>query len=135
MDFKKMVDYFYERNAFARHMGVVVTDVGLGYAKGELEIRPELTNFTKALHGSVYYGLADTLAGLASKTHGKTSVTLEGKMNYIRAAKEGKIHAVVEQINQGGTIGVYDCKVYDREDRLVAYATFTFYMLDEKIEF
>ncbi len=135
MDFKKLLDYFYERNAFARHMGIRVTEVGVGFAKGELDIRPELTNFTKGLHGSVYYALADTLAGLASKTHGKSSVTLEGKMNYLRSAREGKIYGVAEAVNQGRSTGVYECKIYDKDDRLVAFATYTFYMLDEEISF
>ncbi|MDO5096114.1 MAG: PaaI family thioesterase [Peptostreptococcaceae bacterium] len=133
MDYRKLADYFMANNAFARHIGIVVTDVGLGYAKGELEIKENYTNFSKGLHGAVYYALADTLAGIASKTHGKSSVTLEGKMNFIRAAKEGKIHAVVEQINQGRATGVYEGRVYDKDDKLVASATYTFYMLDKDI--
>ncbi len=133
MDYRKLADYFMANNAFARHIGIVVTDVGLGYAKGELEIKEDYTNFSKGLHGAVYYALADTLAGIASKTYGKSSVTLEGKMNFIRAAKEGKIHAVVEQINQGRATGVYEGRVYDKDDKLVASATYTFYMLDKDI--
>lgn len=133
MDYPKLADYFMKNNAFARHIGIVVTDVGLGYAKGELEIKEDYTNFSKGLHGAVYYALADTLAGIASKTYGKSSVTLEGKMNFIRAAKEGKIYAVVEQINQGRATGVYEGRVYDKDDKLVASATYTFYMLDKDI--
>lgn len=133
MDYQKLANHFMENNAFARHIGMKVTDIGLGYAKGELEIQEEFTNFSKGLHGAVYYALADTLAGIASKTYGKSSVTLEGKMNFIRAAKEGKIYAEVQQINQGKATGVYEARVYDKDDKLVASATYTFYMLDKDI--
>lgn len=133
MDYKKLEEHFMANNAFARHLGIEVTEVGLGYANGELSIQEEMTNFSKGLHGAVYYALADTLAGIASKTYGKSSVTLEGKMNFLRAAKEGKIYGTAEQIYQGKSTGVYETKVYDENHKLIAVATYTFYMLDKDI--
>lgn len=133
MDHQKLAEHFMKNNAFARYLGIQITEVGAGYAKGEVEVKEEFTNFSGGLHGAVYYALADTLAGIASKTHGRSSVTLEGKMNFIRAVRKGKITAVVEQISQGRTTGVYEAKVYDEEENLVAFSTYTFYMLDKEI--
>lgn len=133
MEYRKIADYFLNNNPFARFMGIKITEISQGYAKGEIEIRDEFKNFSSTLHGAVYYALADTLAGIASKTFGKSSVTLEGKMNFIGAAKEGKIWGEIKALKQGRTTGVYEARVYDDNDKLVAYATYTFYMLDRDI--
>lgn len=134
MDLRKFADSFMEKNAFARFLGMVVTDVGEGFAKGEIPIKEEYSNYSNTLHGAVYFALADTLAGIASKTYGNSSVTLEGKMNFIRAAKKGKITGEVYAIRHGKTVSVYEAKVYDDENNIVATASYTFYMLDRKIE-
>ena len=134
MDYKKFAEHFIANNAFARHIGLVVTDVGEGFAKGELLMREEFSNFSNTLHGAIYYALADTLTGIASKTYGYSSVTLEGKMNFIKAVKEGKIYGEARVLSQGKSTGVYETKVYDKDERLLAVATYTFYTLDRKIE-
>lgn len=134
MDYKKFAEKFLAENPFARHIGLVVTDVGEGFAKGEILIKEEFTNFSKGLHGAMYYALADTLAGIASKTYGYSSVTLEGKMNFLGAVKEGKIYGEAIVLKQGKSTGVYETKVYDESKKLVAVATYTFYTLDRKIE-
>lgn len=134
MDLKKFAESFMAKNAFARFLGMEVTDVGEGYAKGEILMKEEFSNYSNTLHGAVYFALADTLAGIASKTYGNSSVTLEGKMNFIKAVKSGKIIGEVHKITHGRTVSVYEAKVYDEENNIVATASYTFYMLNRQIE-
>ena len=55
-----------------------------GYAEVEMEAGPKLANVNKTVHGGAIFSLADTAVGIASKSYGFGSVTLEGKINYLR---------------------------------------------------
>ena len=51
MDYEKLLKYRMERNQFARHLGVQLTEITLGGAKGIVEIRPEHLNPIGSVHG------------------------------------------------------------------------------------
>ena len=121
---------FNETNRFLRFIGGQVTVLREGYAELELITMEEFRNSNGTLHGGLIYALADTAAGAASKSYEVGSTTLEGKMNYIRPGQcdATKIKAVAQAIHAGRRTAVYDTKVYDHQDKLLAAAVFTMFI-------
>lgn len=78
------------------YLGMRVVDVGPGTATAEIEVRPELVHGFGALHGGVVAALVDHVLGTAVfpvVPAGTWPATLEFKLNYLAAVREGVVRA------------------------------------------
>ncbi len=132
MDYEKFREYFNTNTDFLKTIGAVVTLIRDGYAEMEMMTTPALGNVNGTVHGGALYSLADTTAGVAARTSGKKTVTLNGSLNFIHPASEKgrRLRSVAQAQHMGSRTGVFDCKIYD-EETLVASGSFTMYYLDE----
>lgn len=130
MTIEELQAEFNETNHFLRFLGGQVTVLKKGYAEVEMTTTEAFMNSNGTLHGGLIYTLADTAAGAASRSYETGSTTLEGKMNYIRPGRcdASKIRAVAQAIHAGRKTAVYDTKVYDDQDKLLASALFTMFI-------
>ena len=136
MDFQKFIEYRNTRNPFSQHMGYITVEAAPGYAKLVKTITETDMNPFGNAHGGVYYGLADTTAGAASATHGRKTVTVNGTYNYLRGAVLGDVlTAEAREVKCGRTIGVYDVEIRDQNDRVLGTGTFTFFMMDDELNY
>jgi uncharacterized protein (TIGR00369 family) len=114
----------------------VVTDIGLlpitferGRAVFDLEV--DLTRHANpmgTLHGGILCDLADAAMGMAyasTLAEGDTFTTLELKINFLRAVREGRLSATGRVVHAGRSIGLVECDVVDPDGRLVARASST----------
>ena len=136
MDFETYKNKVNHSRAFPVNTGAQITVLSTDYAEVVLPIKEEHFNVSGIVQGGVTYAIADFAAGMASKTHGKKTVTIESKINYFRPAsfKSGSMKAVASVRNAGRTIGVYCCDVFDQRDKLLASAVFTYFFLQEELE-
>jgi 1,4-dihydroxy-2-naphthoyl-CoA hydrolase len=95
------------------------------------EVRAELTVSTKHLqpygvvHGGVHCGLIETLASIGAALYalprGQSVVGLENSTSFVRAVRSGtKLHAVSTPITRGRRTQVWETRVLDEEERVVA---------------
>ena len=95
------------------------------------EVRAELTVSTKHLqpygvvHGGVHCGLIETLASIGAALfalpRGQSVVGLENSTSFVRAVRSGaKLHAVSTPITRGRRTQVWETRVLDEEERIVA---------------
>lgn len=91
------------------------------YGKGEAELaltpRPDLLQFTGAVHGGVIGALADHAAGGAAATllpAGQIAVTAEYKINFLAQAKGDEIIARAKVERAGKSLIVVGSSVYAR---------------------
>lgn len=132
VDLNEILRQYNEDNFFAQLLGIKITKLEIGYAEGEVSVVHDHINTNGYAHGGVMYTLADTVTGAASKTCGKKTVTLEGKLNYIRAVKGGsKIRAVARSKHTGRTTSVYECDILDENGKLAATGIFTYYAVPD----
>ncbi|WP_314723489.1 PaaI family thioesterase [Enterocloster bolteae] len=126
---------FNETNNFIRYLGAELTMLEEGYAQVEMVTREEHRNMNDSVHGGVLMALADTAAGAASKTYGYASVTLEGKMNFLRPVPiNGKpVRVTAKAVHAGRRTGVYECNIYDSDNQLAAMAVYTMFMMEEPL--
>ena len=135
MDFQKLVAFRNTHNPYPEKTGIIVEEIRLGYARVTKTVFPDDINPAGVAHGGVYFALADTAAGAASASHGYFAVTVNANYNYFRSVKPGdRLTAESTERKTGKSLCVYDVQVTDQAGNLVGTGTFTYYMLDRKIE-
>lgn len=115
-------------SAFSRHLGIEALTIENGEARVRLALTDTLRNRHQKLHGGALFSLVDVAMGLAcSSSHGfdNQSVTIECKINYIRAVDEGEVICTAKVLHAGRRTLVVEAEVM-QEDRLIAKAQGTF---------
>jgi len=135
MDFQKLVEFRNTHNPYAKKEGIVVEEIRLGYARVTKTVLPDDINPAGLAHGGIYFALADTAAGAASASHGYYAVTVNANYNYLHSAKPGDtLIAEGTECKTGKSICVYDVRVTNQDGALIGTGSFTYYLLDRKIE-
>lgn len=118
-----------ERELFpiARLLGITMRQLEPGLAVFAMPVDGRHHNPLGTLHGGIYCDLADAAMGWAyAATPGEgESFTIELKINFLRAVREGTITAQGKVVKAGSTLGYVECEVTDQDGRLVAKATST----------
>ena len=57
----------------------------------------------------------------------KTVVTMNSSFNFINPTKEGKLFAISRIIKDGKTVGFYEVKIVDENDKIIANALINMY--------
>lgn len=100
-----------------------------GHARVSLTGRDELQQYQGITHGGALASLADTAATLAAMTmlpERLDVVTVEFKMNFIRALTRGRATAVGTVVHMGRRTTIAEVRVYGRtKNDLLATGTFT----------
>ena len=100
------------QSAFSELIGCRVVQLDEGLAHVALSLEPHLRNRGGKLHGGVIFSLVDISMGLAcSSAQGdQQSVTLECKINYIRAVSDGEVLCIAKVIHPRETCGSGYCR-------------------------
>lgn len=101
----------------------------LSYATDECRINFELKDFMfnpqGGLHGGISAFVLDISMGhLLHRTSG-AGTTLEMKVQYVKAAKAGRLTCVARFIRHGRSISFLRSELVDEQGELIAYATST----------
>src|SRR3954454_5195160 len=111
-----------------RLLGFVLKEIEPGRAVFEMEADERHHNPMGTLHGGVYCDLADAAMGYAyaaTLAEGETFTTVELKVNFLRAVRQGKLTAEARVVKAGSALGYVECDVTDPAGRLVARASST----------
>lgn len=119
-----------ERELFpiARLLGMTMKEIEPGRAVFAMPIDARHYNPLGTLHGGIYCDLADAAMGwayAATLGEGESFTTVELKINFLRAVRQGTITAEGKVIKAGSTMGYVECEVIDQDGRLVAKAAST----------
>ena len=121
------------RGTFAGVLGMRFTRLTPERVEATLDIRPELKQPWGIIHGGAVMTLADTVAGAGAFMNvspGQQSVTVELKINLIRAVREGTIRAEAVPLHRGRSTSIWETRVTDRLGRLVAATLSTHFVYD-----
>lgn len=115
-------------NPFIKFMGIQAPQLGRGYALFVLPFKPQLANSIGLLQGGAIAALADEAVAFALYSlvqEGETINTVEMKINFLAAVKEGEVEAEANITKRGRTISLGEVEVR-QGDRLVAKAMCTY---------
>ena len=119
---------------FMALMGLRITGRGDGLSKAQVIATSDHMNPQGICHGGVVYSMADTGMGAALTSvlaEGERCTTIEIKMVYIAAAREGEILCESRVIHKGRTTAVLESEVY-QAGRHIAKALGTFAILQPR---
>ena len=117
-----------EFEGFNSHNHIVVTEVGDGTSVVEVKLAPESLNPLGMAHGGLIFTLCDVATGVAARTGGRITVTLDSNIHYYRPGRAGhKLTAVAYERKRGRKTSVYMVEVHDDEGVHIADAVFTMF--------
>ncbi len=137
MDQKLFQEYqnVVERNPFAAKIGMEILDIRTGYVYVKVKKKRELENIYGDLHGGCLYTIADNTAGLAAGSCGYYVTTVNGSIQYLKAARNTEyIFCSAKVIKQGKTISAVHVEIKDERGMLLNTAEFTFFNLKKKTD-
>jgi uncharacterized protein (TIGR00369 family) len=103
------------RDLFPGHVGIEVTALEDGVLHAQLELRPEHFAPNGFVHAGVLVTLADTTAGYGCVVNlppgASGFTTLELKVSFLRAARDGVLRCEARPVHLGRTTQVWDATV------------------------
>lgn len=122
-DFAKRLNELPE--GWLQAMGVTITHATNEEVRAELTIGPEHLQGYGIVHGGVHCGLIESLASIGAALfalpRNQSVVGLENNTSFIRAVRAGaKLHAISTPVTRGRRTQVWEARVLDDQDRLVA---------------
>jgi acyl-CoA thioesterase len=114
-----LVDFF-EKDAFARYLGVELVEYSEGRAKARLEIKPHHLNSHTIVHGGVLFGLGDVVFAVASNSYGVPAVAIHTDISYFKPATEGFLTAEAKELSRSNKLASYSINISDDKGVLVA---------------
>lgn len=106
-------------------MGISITHATQDEVRAELTVGTQHLQPYGVVHGGVHCGLIETLASIGAALYamprGQSVVGLENSTSFVRAVRSGaKLHAVSTPITRGRRTQVWEARVLDDEERVVA---------------
>ncbi len=96
-------------------MGLEPLTLKEGHCKMQMTVRREMLNGYGILHGGIAYAFADSAFAFASNSYGRVSVSINGSMNYAKAAKEGDVLvAEARALNVTNKTATFDVDITER---------------------
>jgi uncharacterized protein (TIGR00369 family) len=126
-------------DGWLRAMAITVTHASADEVRAELTIGPEHLQGYGIVHGGVHCGLIESLASigaaLVALPRNQTVVGLENNTSFVRAVRSGaKLHAVANPITRGRRTQVWESRVLDDQDRIVAAGRVRLLCLEQEQE-
>ena len=133
--YKTLLAFANDPKGFNSRNGVLVTEVGEGWAKGEMENSPLTHNVLGSIHGGALSTFADTVAAVAVASFGGLAMTSHNTMEYLRAAKPGPVFCEARVRKPGKALSVCETVIRDSEGRELAIGHFSFHMTGDPLPF
>jgi 1,4-dihydroxy-2-naphthoyl-CoA hydrolase len=111
-------------SAFMRAAGFRFEAVGPTAVSGWIDLGPEHHQPWGLVHGGVYTSAIETAASVGASTaaapHGLVAVGVNNNTNFVRSMVSGRVDVRATAIQQGRTAQLWEVRVTDADDRLVA---------------
>lgn len=118
----EIVQLMMSKDAFSQWLGVSVDAVDLGTCTLSCIVKNEMLNGFEITHGGISYSLADSALAFAANSYGFQCVSIETSISHTRPVQLGdRLIATAVEINRSKRIGIYEVKVCNQEQKLVAF--------------
>jgi len=112
-------------DGWVKVMGLHFTVANADEVRCDFEVGPEHLQGYGIVHGGVHCGVIETLASvgaaMVAMPRGQAVAGLENSTSFLRAVRAGAhLRAIATPITRGRTSQVWEGRVLDEEDRLVA---------------
>jgi acyl-CoA thioesterase len=109
-----------QNDRFAEHVGIRLVKASQGFALAELALNESHLNGLDRVQGGVIFTLADYAFGVASNSHGFTTVGINVNISYYKTPTGKIIRAEAKEISARNKICGYQINIYDEDGSLIA---------------
>jgi 1,4-dihydroxy-2-naphthoyl-CoA hydrolase len=110
-------------------VGLTITELSDGLARGEVPVRGDLLQPYGLVHGGVFAAIAESLASLATAVavaaDGQQAMGQANQTNFLRPITAGTIHGTARVRHRGRTSWVWDVEITDDAGRPCALTRMT----------
>jgi acyl-CoA thioesterase len=100
----------------SKGLGMEIIEIGPGYARLSMTVRPEMVNGQRIAHGGFIFLLADSTFAFACNSRNERAVAAQCDITFIRPGKLGDVLvATAREISSSGRSGIYDVRVTSGE--------------------
>lgn len=118
----------YNNDPFSQWLGIERVEDGAGISRLRMTVRDEMLNGFSIAHGGITYSLADSALAFAANAYGIQSVSIETSIAHTKPAQSGDVlETTVEELSLSRRLGVYQIKIHNQRDELVALFKGTVY--------
>ena len=135
VDPSKIVQHLLINDPFSQWMGVEIEDVKEGFCKVSCTVRDEMLNGFEVTHGGILFSLADTALAFSAATYGRVALALDNSISFTKKSTTGsRLIASSKCINITHKTGVFECRVTNSSDELLAIMKATVYRTSEEFK-
>jgi len=118
---QRCAQHMYENDAASQALGIELMQVKCGAAIAVMTVKDFMLNGHKTCHGGQIFSLADSAFAFACNSQNQAAVALSCTIDFIHPAfKDDILTATAEELHQGGRSGVYQIKVTNQNQQLIA---------------
>ncbi len=117
----EVVAHMLEHDLFSQWLGISLLEVKAGYSKIQMTVRKEMINGFGIVHGGIAFALSDSAFAFACNNRNILSVALDTSINFIKPVQVGDLlTAEATELHNGKSTGLYQIRVYNQNNHLVA---------------
>jgi acyl-CoA thioesterase len=126
---------FFQGDKFALLAGVELLEVGNGYAKARMELKPFHLNGGGVCQGGAIFTLADLAFAAATNSHARLTLSITSSINFFKSESKGFLYAEAREVFSHKRLA--NCEVSITNEAGEAVATFcgTGYRKDTELPF
>ena len=124
------MQWFVDRDAFAKLLGIRVIEAAPGYAKTAMDLTDDLKNGAGIAHGGAVFTLADLALAIASNSHGRLALAVASAITYVRPGTGATLYAEAREVACASKMGTYAITITNESGVTVASCQGTVYRKD-----
>lgn len=126
---------FFRNDAFAATAGVELLEVGKGYARARMEIRPMHLNGGGVCQGGALFTLADLAFAVATNSQARLTLSISSEIHIFKSERAGFLYAEAREIFSHNRLSNCEVKITNERDELIATFNGTGYRKDVTLPF
>ncbi len=124
----------HDRDACATLLGITIDDVQPGSAVVSMVVESTMANGHGICQGGLITTLADTAFAHASNSYNRTTVAQGISIDFVKPALLGqRLSATASEQHRGKTTGIYEVRVRNEDDQLLAIFTGRSFELNQPV--
>ena len=126
---------FLQGDKFALLAGVTLLDVGNGYAKACMEVKPEHLNGGGVCQGGALFTLADLAFAAATNSHAKLTFSIDSSIHFFRSVSTGMLYAEAHEVFNHKRLANCEVRITSEQGELIATFNGNGYRKDTPLPF
>ena len=126
---------FLQGDKFALLAGVELLEVGNGYAKVRMEVKPEHLNGGGVCQGGALFTLADLAFAAATNSHARLTFSIDSSIHFFRSVSEGMLYAEAHEVFNHKRLANCEVRITTEAGELIATFNGTGYRKDTALPF